>query len=118
MERSRALTLVARPLGTTIRNHEQIDDAATGDVAVLSGVEGDARFVGRVTSIGLTVGCEVQVLQNVHATGASLRARQRDIRRCRRLRPHRRYQVRSWRGGGARSKSWAAPRCPPSQTQR
>ena len=24
-----------------------------------------SRFVGRVTSIGLTVGCEVQVLQNV-----------------------------------------------------
>ena len=43
----------------------KLSDAATGDVAVISGVEGDARFVGRVTSIGLTVGCEVQVLQNV-----------------------------------------------------
>ena len=40
----------------------KLSDAATGDVAVISGVEGDARFVGRVTSIGLTVGCEVQVL--------------------------------------------------------
>ena len=39
----------------------KLSDAATGDVAVISGVEGDARFVGRVTSIGLTVGCEVQV---------------------------------------------------------
>lgn len=65
MERSQTLTLVARPLGTTRRNHEQIERCGHGDVAVISGVEGDARFVGRVTSIGLTVGCEVQVLQNV-----------------------------------------------------
>ena len=41
----------------------KLSDAATGDVAVICGVEGDARFVGRVTSIGLSV--EVQVLQNV-----------------------------------------------------
>lgn len=43
----------------------KLSEAATGDVAVISGVRGDARFLSRVTSIGLTVGCEVQVLQNV-----------------------------------------------------
>lgn len=69
----------------------KLSDAATGDVAVISGVEGDARFVGRVTSIGLTVGCEVQVLQNVRKRPVLVYGRDSVIAgRCRRLRPHRR----------------------------
>ena len=32
--------------------------------AVVSGVEGDTRFVSRITSIGLTPGCHVQIIKN------------------------------------------------------
>ncbi len=32
--------------------------------AVVSGISGDARFVSRITSIGLTLGCRVQVIKN------------------------------------------------------
>ncbi|WP_270297016.1 FeoA family protein [Eggerthella sinensis] len=43
----------------------KLNETAAGDAVVISGVRGDARFVSRVTSIGLTEGCEVRVLQNV-----------------------------------------------------
>ena len=32
--------------------------------AVVSGISGDARFISRITSIGLTTGCRVQVIKN------------------------------------------------------
>ena len=32
--------------------------------AVVSGLEGDARFISRITSIGLTPGCRVDVIKN------------------------------------------------------
>ena len=32
--------------------------------AVVKGLKGDARFVGRITSIGLTPGCRVSVIKN------------------------------------------------------
>ena len=32
--------------------------------AVISSVEGDTRFVSRITSIGLTPGCHVSVIKN------------------------------------------------------
>ncbi|MCR5168514.1 MAG: ferrous iron transport protein A [Oscillospiraceae bacterium] len=32
--------------------------------AVVSGISGDARFVGRITSIGLTPGCHISIVKN------------------------------------------------------
>ena len=32
--------------------------------AVVSRISGDARFVGRITSIGLTPGCRVSIVKN------------------------------------------------------
>ncbi len=32
--------------------------------AVVSGISGDQRFIGRITSIGLTPGCRVSVVKN------------------------------------------------------
>ena len=32
--------------------------------AVVSGISGDARFVGRITSIGLTPGCRISIVKN------------------------------------------------------
>ncbi len=32
--------------------------------AVVSGLNGDERFIGRITSIGLTPGCRVSVIKN------------------------------------------------------
>lgn len=32
--------------------------------AVVTNVEGDSRFISRITSIGLTLGCRVKVMKN------------------------------------------------------
>lgn len=32
--------------------------------AVISGLKGDTRFIGRITSIGLTPGCRISVIKN------------------------------------------------------
>ena len=32
--------------------------------AVISGLHGDTRFIGRITSIGLTPGCRVSIIKN------------------------------------------------------
>ncbi|WP_295155721.1 FeoA family protein [uncultured Ruminococcus sp.] len=32
--------------------------------AVISGLNGDTRFIGRITSIGLTPGCHISVIKN------------------------------------------------------
>lgn len=32
--------------------------------AVVSGISGDQRFIGRITSIGLTPGCRINVVKN------------------------------------------------------
>ena len=32
--------------------------------AVISGLKGDTRFIGRITSIGLTPGCHISVIKN------------------------------------------------------
>ena len=34
------------------------------DEAVVSSLKGDTRFIGRITSIGLTPGCRVNVIKN------------------------------------------------------
>ncbi|MCR5079888.1 MAG: ferrous iron transport protein A [Treponema sp.] len=35
-----------------------------GKTAVIVSIKGDTRFVSRITSIGLTPGCEVKVIKN------------------------------------------------------
>ena len=32
--------------------------------AVISGLNGDTRFIGRITPIGLTPGCQISVIKN------------------------------------------------------
>ncbi|MCR5762381.1 MAG: ferrous iron transport protein A [Treponema sp.] len=39
-------------------------DLKADESGVIASVEGDARFVSRITSIGLTPGCAVQVIKN------------------------------------------------------
>lgn len=36
----------------------------TGGVGRITAMEGDARFYSRIASIGLTIGCRVEVLRN------------------------------------------------------
>lgn len=42
----------------------KLDELKEGQRATITGVVGDARFLSRVTSIGLTLGCPVEVLRN------------------------------------------------------
>lgn len=42
----------------------KLSDAKPGLRGHIAAIQGDARFLSRVTSIGLTVGCPVTVLQN------------------------------------------------------
>ena len=32
--------------------------------AVITGIEGDTRFISRITSIGLTPGCRISIIKN------------------------------------------------------
>ena len=43
----------------------KLSEIKTGSVARICSVAGDERFLSRVTAIGLTEGCTVEVLQNV-----------------------------------------------------
>lgn len=44
---------------------QKLCDLENGKRALIKGVTGDARFLSRVTSVGLTAGCRIEVLQNV-----------------------------------------------------
>lgn len=39
-------------------------EAKPGEHGRITGITGDERFLGRVTSMGLTIGCPVEILQN------------------------------------------------------
>ncbi|MBQ4232248.1 MAG: ferrous iron transport protein A [Lachnospiraceae bacterium] len=39
-------------------------DMPSGSKGVVAGIEGDVRFTGRITSIGITPGCKVTVVKN------------------------------------------------------
>lgn len=41
-----------------------LSEVAPGKKVSISAIDGDIRFLSRITSIGLTVGCQIQVLQN------------------------------------------------------
>ncbi len=54
-------------------------DAATGSTVRISSVSGNGRFVSRVTAIGLTEGCVVEVLQNVRRRPVLVHVRDSDV---------------------------------------
>lgn len=39
-------------------------DAKTGYSGEITAVDGDTRFLSRITSIGLTVGCKIEIMRN------------------------------------------------------
>lgn len=43
---------------------KKLSEAKVGEYGIISEIQGDTRFLSRVTSIGLTLGCPVTVLQN------------------------------------------------------
>ncbi len=43
--------------------------------AVIAGIDGDARFLSRITSIGLTPGCAIAIVKNDKNRPLLLRAR-------------------------------------------
>ncbi len=44
---------------------QKLTDLKDGQKALISGIDGDRRYLSRITSIGLNVGCVVEMLQNV-----------------------------------------------------
>ncbi len=43
----------------------KLSELKTGGTGTVTRVAGDARFVSRATSIGITEGCPIEVVQNV-----------------------------------------------------
>lgn len=43
---------------------KKLSEMKQGKTAIVSSVNGDARYVGRITSIGLTPGCKVSIIKN------------------------------------------------------
>jgi ferrous iron transport protein A len=43
----------------------RMNDLTNGQKARIISIDGDRRYLSRITSIGLNVGCEIEVLQNV-----------------------------------------------------
>lgn len=43
---------------------QKLSETKSGHTAVIAAMEGDTRFLSRITSIGLTIGSRVSVLQN------------------------------------------------------
>ncbi|MDR1421162.1 MAG: ferrous iron transport protein A [Treponema sp.] len=43
---------------------QSLAQLASGQKGVVSAINGDAHFIGRITAIGLTVGCPVEILRN------------------------------------------------------
>lgn len=44
---------------------QKLTDLKDGQKALISGIDGDRHYLSRITSIGLNVGCVVEMLQNV-----------------------------------------------------
>lgn len=45
-----------------------LNEVKSGQKAVIANIKGSLRFLSRVTSIGLTVGCEIDMLYNEKKT--------------------------------------------------
>ncbi len=43
---------------------KKLFEMAQGEEGVISSISGDARYVGRITSIGITPGCRVRIIKN------------------------------------------------------
>ena len=43
---------------------KKLIEMAQGEEGVISSIGGDARYVGRITSIGITPGCRVRIIKN------------------------------------------------------
>lgn len=43
---------------------KKLSEMKQGEKGIVSSVNGDARYVGRITSIGITPGCNVSIIKN------------------------------------------------------
>ena len=43
---------------------KKLSEMKQGEKGIVSSVNGDARYVGRITSIGITPGCKVSIIKN------------------------------------------------------
>ena len=43
---------------------KKLFEMAQGEEGVISSISGDTRYVGRITSIGITPGCRVRIIKN------------------------------------------------------
>lgn len=43
---------------------KRLSEMRPGETGVVSSVNGDNRYVGRITSIGITPGCRVRIIKN------------------------------------------------------
>ena len=44
---------------------QKLTELQNGQKARITAVDGDRRYLTRITSIGLNIGCEIEMLQNV-----------------------------------------------------
>ena len=44
---------------------QKLTNLKNGQKARIAAVDGDRRYLSRITSIGLNIGCEIEMLQNV-----------------------------------------------------
>ena len=42
----------------------KLQDAKPGYSGIITAINGDTRFLSRITSIGLTVGCKIEIMRN------------------------------------------------------
>lgn len=43
----------------------KLNEAPSGYTGKITSIDGDTRFLSRITSIGLTIGCHVEIMQNL-----------------------------------------------------
>ena len=43
---------------------KKLSEMKQGEEGIVSSVNGDARYIGRITSIGITPGCKVSIIKN------------------------------------------------------
>lgn len=42
----------------------KLNDAKAGYSGEITAIDGDTRFLSRITSIGLTIGCTIEIMKN------------------------------------------------------
>lgn len=43
---------------------KRLSEMKQGEEGIVSTVDGDSRYVGRITSIGITPGCRIKIIKN------------------------------------------------------